>query len=120
MDCIKERVVLFILDFYVRFFYGYGYICYEIFEFCYGMFYRIFDIVIWLSCYKDVEEIVWLVVEYNVCIILFGGGISVFNVFECLVIEKRMIVFLDMIEMKKILWVDEENLVVYIEVGIIG
>lgn len=104
----------------MRFFYGYGYICYEIFEFRYGMLYRILDIVIWLSCYKEVEKVVQLVVEYNVCIIFFGGGISVFSVLECLVIEKRMVVFLDMIEMKKIFWVDEENLVVYIEVGIIG
>ena len=39
---------------------------------------------------------------------------------ECPVTEKRMVVSLDMTEMKKILWVDEENLVAHIEAGIIG
>lgn len=120
LDCIKERAVQFTLDPHVRLFHGHGHTCHEIFELRHGMLHRIPDIVIWPSCHKDVEEIVRLAVEHNVCIIPFGGGTSVSNALECPVTEKRMIVSLDMTEMKKILWVDEENLVAHIEAGIIG
>jgi alkyldihydroxyacetonephosphate synthase len=34
--------------------------------------------------------------------------------------EKRVVVSLDMTEMDKILWVDEENLTAHVEAGIIG
>lgn len=120
LDRIKETGVQFTLDPHVRLFHGHGHTCHEIFELRHGMLHRIPDIVIWPSCHKDVEEIVRLAVEHNVCIIPFGGGTSVSNALECPVTEKRMIVSLDMTEMKRILWVDEENLVAHIEAGIIG
>ncbi len=34
--------------------------------------------------------------------------------------EKRVVVSLDMTEMNKVLWKDEENLTVHVEAGIIG
>ena len=39
---------------------------------------------------------------------------------ECPPGEKRPIVSLDMTEMDRILWIDEENLTAHIEAGIIG
>ena len=56
----------------------------------------------------------------NVCLIPFGGGTNV----SCALLippeEKRVVVSLDMTEMDKILWVDEENLTAHVEGGIIG
>ena len=117
---VKESDMQYTLDPHTRLFRGHGHTCHEIFELRHGMLHRIPDIVIWPSCHKDVEEIVRLAVEHNVCVIPFGGGTSVSNALECPVTEKRMIVSLDMTEMKKILWIDEENLVAHIEAGIIG
>ena len=34
--------------------------------------------------------------------------------------EKRPIISLDMTEMEKILWIDEDNLTAHVEAGIIG
>ena len=120
LTCIKETGMQFTLDAHARLFHGHGHTCHEIFELRHGMLHRIPDIVIWPSCHKDVEEVVRLAIEHNVCVIPFGGGTSVSNALECPVTEKRMIVSLDMTEMKKILWIDEENLVAHIEAGIIG
>ena len=39
---------------------------------------------------------------------------------ECPTEERRPIVSLDMTEMDRILWIDEENLTAHIEAGIIG
>ena len=120
LTCIRKSGMQHTLDPHLRLFHGHGHTCHEIFELRHGSLHRIPDIVIWPNCHKDVEEIVRLAVEHNVCIIPFGGGTSVSNALECPDTEKRMIVSLDMTKMKKILWVDEENLVAHIEAGIIG
>ena len=39
---------------------------------------------------------------------------------ECPMEEKRPIVSLDLTEMDRILWIDEENLTAHIEAGMIG
>ncbi|XP_074639266.1 alkyldihydroxyacetonephosphate synthase, peroxisomal-like [Acropora palmata] len=120
LTCIRKSGMQHTSDPHSRLFHGHGHTCHEIFELRHGSLRRIPDIVIWPSCHKDVEEIVHLAVEHNVCIIPFGGGTSVSNALECPDTEKRMIISLDMTKMKKILWVDEENLVAHIEAGIIG
>ena len=120
LDSIKNGGVQFTLDPHARLFHGHGHTCHEVFELRHGTLHRIPDIVIWPNCHTDVERIVKQAVEHDVCIIPFGGGTSVSNALECPVTEERMIVSLDMTEMKKILWVDDENLVAHIEAGIIG
>lgn len=120
LTCVKESGIQHTLNPHERLFRGHGHTCHEIFELRHGAFQRIPDIVIWPSCHNDVEKIVRLAVEHNVCVIPFGGGTNVTHALECPKTEKRMIVSLDMTEMKKILWIDEENLVAHIEAGIIG
>ena len=117
---VKESGMQHTMDPHARLFHGHGHTCHEIFLLRHGMLQRIPDIVIWPSCHSDVEKIVRLAVEHNVCVIPFGGGTNVTHALECPKTEKRMIVSLDMTEMKKILWIDEENLVAHIEAGIIG
>ena len=48
------------------------------------------------------------------------GGTNVSGALLCPENEQRPIVSLDMTEMDKILWIDEENLTAHIEGGIIG
>ena len=48
------------------------------------------------------------------------GGTNVSGALECPPGERRPIVSLDMTEMDRILWIDEENLTAHIEAGIIG
>ena len=49
-----------------------------------------------------------------------AGGTNVSGALECSPGEKRPIISLDMTEMDRILWIDEENLTAHIEAGIIG
>lgn len=81
---------------------------------------RIPDLVVWPSCHDDVVKIVQLADKRNLVIMPFGGGTSVSGANECPPNEMRPIISLDTTQMNKILWVDEENLVVCCESGIIG
>lgn len=120
LDCIKQSNIPFTFDAHMRLFHGHGHTSHEIFELRHGMLKRIPDIVVWPSCHTDVEEIVKAASRCNVCVIPYGGGTSVSSALECPPEEQRMIVSLDTTEMKRILWVDEVNLVAHIEAGIIG
>ena len=59
-------------------------------------------------------------VDCFVVVCLFIGGTNVSGALECPSNEHRPIVSLDMTEMDRILWVDEENLTAHVEAGIIG
>lgn len=120
MEQMKHLHIEHTLDPIMRLMHGHGHTGHEIFLLRHGHFERIPDIVVWPRCHKDVEVVVQAAVKSNVCIIPFGGGTSVSSALECPGDESRMIVSLDMTEMKRILWIDEENLVAHIEAGIIG
>lgn len=120
MEKLKNCNINHTIDPIMRLFHSHGHTGHEIFILRHGRMARIPDVVVWPSCHRDVELIVQAAVDCNVCVIPFGGGTSVSSALECPHDEKRMIVSLDMAEMKKILWIDEENLVAHIEAGIIG
>ncbi|KAL5009841.1 hypothetical protein ScPMuIL_012146 [Solemya velum] len=103
-----------------RLFRAHGHTLHEIFMLREGMFERIPDLVIWPSSHEDVTKIVSLACKHDVVIIPFGGGTSVSGAIECPATENRMIVSLDTSQMNKLLWVDEKNLTVHCECGIIG
>uniref|UniRef100_A0A8B9H2T7 Alkylglycerone-phosphate synthase n=1 Tax=Astyanax mexicanus TaxID=7994 RepID=A0A8B9H2T7_ASTMX len=71
-------------------------------------------------CHNDVVKIVELACQHNVCLIPYGGGTSVSSALECPPEETRSIVSLDTSQMNRILWIDEKNLTVHVEAGIIG
>jgi alkyldihydroxyacetonephosphate synthase len=81
---------------------------------------RVPDLVVWPGCHEHVEAIVALANEHNVVVIPFGGGTSVSGALTCPSNETRMIVSLDMHEMNKIKWIDNENMLVCMEAGIVG
>lgn len=53
-------------------------------------------------------------------VFLHSGGTNVSGALECPAEERRPVISLDMTEMDRILWIDEENLTAHIEAGIIG
>ncbi|XP_072021273.1 alkyldihydroxyacetonephosphate synthase, peroxisomal-like [Amphiura filiformis] len=120
LDDLQKTGISFSLDGQDRLFRAHGHTLHDIFTLREGRFERIPDIVIWPACHDCVVKIVDLAGKHNVCIIPFGGGTNVTKAVECPLDEKRMIVSLDMTQMKKILWVDQKNLTACIESGIIG
>jgi alkyldihydroxyacetonephosphate synthase len=70
--------------------------------------------------HEQVVKVVEAASFYNVCLIPFGGGTSVSGALECPKEEKRMIVSIDTTEMNNVLWIDEQNLTMRAQAGIIG
>ncbi|XP_065340541.1 alkyldihydroxyacetonephosphate synthase, peroxisomal [Cloeon dipterum] len=103
-----------------RLFRAHGHTLHDIYVLRVGMFARIPDLVIWPDSHDEVVKIVELATKYNVVIMPYGGGTSVTCANSCPEEEKRMIVSLDMSQMNRILWLDQDNLVACIEAGIIG
>ena len=103
-----------------RIVHGHGQTIFEIYDLRFNKIARIPDVVIWPQCHDDVVKIVNAANVNNVCIIPFGGGTTVSGAVTCPENENRMIVSLDMTDMNKILWFDEENLLAHCEAGIVG
>uniref|UniRef100_A0A8C9V3U7 Alkylglycerone-phosphate synthase n=1 Tax=Scleropages formosus TaxID=113540 RepID=A0A8C9V3U7_SCLFO len=103
-----------------RAFRSHGHCLHEIFALRRGKVGRVPDLVVWPGCHDDVVKIIKLACQHNVCLIPYGGGTSVSNALECPVEEPRAIVSVDTSQMNRILWVDEKNLTVHVEAGIIG
>ncbi|GAB1609457.1 alkyldihydroxyacetonephosphate synthase, peroxisomal-like [Argonauta hians] len=103
-----------------RLFRAHGHTLHEVFVLREGKFERIPDLVVWPSCHKDVVKVVELACLHKVMIIPFGGGTSVSGALECPAMEKRSIASVDTSRMNRILWIDEENLTVCAESGIVG
>ena len=120
MTAVKNFSLYLSTDTEDRVLHGHGHTLQEIFALRHGRLARIPDAVIWPGCHEHVERIVKAAVMYDVCIIPFGGGTSVSEALMCPENETRMIVSLDMTEMTRILWIDQNNLLARIESGIIG
>ena len=61
-----------------------------------------------------------VVVHCNVYLHTWAGGTNVSGALQCPAEENRPIVSLDMTEMDRILWIDEENLTLCVEGGCVG
>ncbi|ESP02962.1 hypothetical protein LOTGIDRAFT_230434 [Lottia gigantea] len=120
IDDVKRAGISFSDDCQDRLFRAHGHTLHEIFRLREGTFERIPDLVVWPDNHNEVVNVVELACKYNVVIIPFGGGTTVSGALECPPLEQRMIVSLDTSQMNKILWVDEKNLTVHAECGIIG
>ncbi|XP_041371951.1 alkyldihydroxyacetonephosphate synthase, peroxisomal-like [Gigantopelta aegis] len=120
MSDLRPTGISFSDDCQDRLFRAHGHMLHEVFVLREGMFKRVPDLVAWPSCHKDVVKIVDLALRHDVVIIPFGGGTSVSGALECPEGETRMIVSLDTSQMNKILWIDEKNMTVHAEAGIIG
>ena len=93
----------------------------EIYRLLYeGRLARIVDLVFYPHDEADVRDIVRLANEYNVCLVPYGGGTNVSGALACPADEERMIVSVDMRQMKRILSLDPDNLQACVEAGISG
>ncbi|MDZ7703791.1 MAG: FAD-binding oxidoreductase [Trueperaceae bacterium] len=92
----------------------------EIYKVMYGELERVADLIFFPESEADVETLVSLASEHNVCVVPYGGGTSVSCALKLPRFEERMIVVADTRRMNKILWIDEENRQVCAEAGITG
>jgi alkyldihydroxyacetonephosphate synthase len=92
----------------------------EVYKILYGQLPRVVDMVFYCRSESDAQDIVNLALEYNVCLVPYGGGTSVSNALLLPKSETRMIVSVDMRPMNRILWIDRENYQASVEAGITG
>ena len=105
-----------------RLLHAHGHSCQEIYQLRYGKFNRVPDVVIYPGEHSHVEKLVKIANDFSdhVCIIPYGGGTTVSQSLMCPENENRMIISLDMQEMNRILKIDFDSNLAYIEAGVIG
>lgn len=83
---------------------------------------RIPDAVVWPSSEEEVADLVSLSKTNGWCLIPHGGGTNVSHATRCpsLDVEPRPIISVDMKDMHRILWINEEDGVAHVEAGITG
>jgi alkyldihydroxyacetonephosphate synthase len=92
----------------------------EVYKVLYGALDRVVDMVIFPESQEDVETIIALAKEHDVCLVPYGGGTSVSCALQLPQNENRSIVSVDMRRMNKILWIDHENFRAGVQAGITG
>lgn len=105
-----------------RLMHGHGHSGQEIYQLRYGHFNRLPDVVIYPGEHVHVERLVSLANQFSdhVTIIPYGGGTTVSQSLMCPENEHRMIISLDMQEMNRILKIDFDSNMAWIEAGAIG
>ncbi len=81
---------------------------------------RVTDLVVWPETAEDVQGLINLAVQWDVCLVPYGGGTNVSNALLLPAIEKRKIVSVDMRRMNKVLSIDRKNLSAQVQAGITG
>ena len=92
----------------------------EVYKVLYGALDRVVDLVLFPESQEDVELIIELAKEHDVCLVPYGGGTSVSCALQLPQNETRSIVSVDMRRMNKILWIDHENFRAGVQAGITG
>ncbi|MEZ4593794.1 MAG: FAD-dependent oxidoreductase [Chloroflexota bacterium] len=92
----------------------------EVYKVLYGALDRVVDMVLFPESQEDVEIIIKLAGEHDVCLVPYGGGTSVSCALQLPENETRSIVAVDMRRMDKILWIDHENFRAGVQAGISG
>jgi alkyldihydroxyacetonephosphate synthase len=105
-----------------RLLHGHGHSGQEIFQLRYGHFNRLPDVVIYPGEHAHVEKLVKIANEYadHVTMIPYGGGTTVSQALMVPENERRMVISLDMQEMNRILKIDYDSNLAWIEAGAIG
>ena len=94
----------------------------DVFELRRGDTIRIPDAVAWPKTETDVQAVIALAKERKWCLIPVGGGTNVSQATRCppLDVESRPIIALDMKDMNRIIFFDEENGTAHVDAGITG
>jgi alkyldihydroxyacetonephosphate synthase len=78
------------------------------------------DMIIFPLNHGEVEKIISLAHEFNVCVIPFGGGTNIVGGVEPLDFSSRMVVSLDLRDMNRILSLDAYSMTATIQAGCLG
>jgi len=81
---------------------------------------RCVDAVVYPENEDEVQAVIEIAVEHDLCVVPYGGGTNVSGALLCPAEEERAIISVDMRRMNRILWLDEDNLQACIEAGIYG
>ncbi|TKR68564.1 hypothetical protein L596_024528 [Steinernema carpocapsae] len=120
IDYLKELDISFSNKSYHRLVRSHGHTMHDMSMLRYSAPHRVPDLVVWPKSEKEVVQVVDAANKFDVAIIPIGGGTSVSNALECPENEVRSIVSLDMALMDKIVWIDDTNLLVRAQAGIVG
>lgn len=92
----------------------------EVYKVIYGRLERVVDLVFYPKSDEDVEKLIHLAQEHNVCLVPYGGGTSVSCALQLPTGDPRMMVAVDMRRMNRILWIDRDNYRIEVQAGMTG
>ena len=92
----------------------------EVYKILYNQIKRCVDMVFYVENNEEVQRLIELAVEFNVCLVPFGGGTSVTSALKIPSSEQRMIVSVDLRRMNQVEWINEEDRQVCVQAGITG
>ena len=92
----------------------------EVHKVLYDKLERVVDMVFYCESTADAQKLIELAIQYNVCLIPFGGGTSVSCALKLPQTETRTIVSVDTKRMNRVKWIDRENLRACVQAGITG
>ena len=92
----------------------------EVYKVLYDKLERIVDLVFYCESTAEAQKLIELAIEYNVCLVPYGGGTSVSCALKLPPTEMRTIVSVDMRRMNRVEWIDRDNLRAGVQAGITG
>ena len=92
----------------------------EVYKILYNQIKRCVDMVFYVENNEEVQLLIKLAVEFDVCLVPFGGGTSVTSALKIPSSEQRMIVSVDLRRMNQVEWINEEDRQVCVQAGITG
>ncbi|NET38295.1 MAG: FAD-binding oxidoreductase [Cyanothece sp. SIO1E1] len=92
----------------------------EVYKVLYDQLESFVDMVFYCESTADVQTLIQLALEHDICLIPFGGGTNVSCALQIPRDETRMIVAVDMKRMNQIEWIDPDNLRACVQAGITG
>ena len=92
----------------------------EVYKILYNQIKRCVDMVFYVENDEEVQRLIELAVEFDVCLVPFGGGTSVTSALKIPSSEQRMIVSVDLRRMNQVEWINEEDRQVCVQEGITG
>ncbi len=104
----------------VRLRHGHGHTLEDLWDIHHGDVRRVPDLVVYPRDEAQARLVVQAAHEHDVVIIPYGGGTNVSNALRCPPEEKRMILSVDLREMRRVRWIDPVENTACIEAGAVG
>ncbi len=92
----------------------------EVWRVLYGQLEKLVDGVFYCESQADAEALIRLAVQYDICLVPYGGGTSVSGALVMPKGEQRMMVAVNMRRMNGVEWIDEKNGRACMQAGITG